>query len=248
MTSIDKIREMGREYSCRALPAGVTLQKYLGDARRVVRNGRRNQAAITDKLAKVAKDLEAPPRAVKAATAAVANFTQQQQYRKSRKELARQLPGYAAIVAEKLNAMGIQASAKSPLRLARNLSFLTGGTKNSVSRERAIDLFRAFMSDSIRLKGHASVVLPAVPQPKVERTGFYWSREWRDLRYRRIKASGGKCQACGRGKKDGSIIHIDHIKPRSKYPELELDFDNTQVLCDDCNLGKSNTDETDWRE
>ena len=42
-------------------------------------------------------------------------------------------------------------------------------------------------------------------------------------------------------------IHVDHIKPRSKYPELELDINNLQVLCEDCNIGKSNIDETDWR-
>jgi len=42
-------------------------------------------------------------------------------------------------------------------------------------------------------------------------------------------------------------IHVDHIKPRSKFPELELVFDNLQVLCDDCNIGKSNVDSTDFR-
>jgi 5-methylcytosine-specific restriction endonuclease McrA len=42
-------------------------------------------------------------------------------------------------------------------------------------------------------------------------------------------------------------IHIDHIKPRSKYPELELEFDNLQVLCATCNVKKSNIDETDYR-
>jgi len=42
-------------------------------------------------------------------------------------------------------------------------------------------------------------------------------------------------------------MHIDHIKPRSKYPELTFVFENLQVLCEDCNVGKSNLDETDWR-
>jgi 5-methylcytosine-specific restriction endonuclease McrA len=28
---------------------------------------------------------------------------------------------------------------------------------------------------------------------------------------------------------------------------LELTLSNLQVLCEDCNLGKSNTDATDWR-
>jgi 5-methylcytosine-specific restriction endonuclease McrA len=29
---------------------------------------------------------------------------------------------------------------------------------------------------------------------------------------------------------------------------LALEITNLQVLCADCNIGKSNTDETDWRE
>lgn len=78
--------------------------------------------------------------------------------------------------------------------------------------------------------------------------GFYQSREWRELRVRVIEWHEGKCAMCGRTHKEhGVVIHIDHIKPRSKYPELELRFDNLQILCEDCNLGKSNKYETDWR-
>lgn len=40
---------------------------------------------------------------------------------------------------------------------------------------------------------------------------------------------------------------VDHIKPRSKFPELELKEDNLQLLCNSCNMGKSNKDETDFR-
>ena len=42
----------------------------------------------------------------------------------------------------------------------------------------------------------------------------------------------------------GVVLHVDHIKPRSKFPELELSLDNTQVLCADCNLGKGAWDDT----
>jgi len=42
-------------------------------------------------------------------------------------------------------------------------------------------------------------------------------------------------------------MHVDHIRPRSKSPSLELDPDNLQVLCKACNLGKSNLDDTDFR-
>jgi 5-methylcytosine-specific restriction endonuclease McrA len=76
---------------------------------------------------------------------------------------------------------------------------------------------------------------------------FYRSKEWRALRYQVLKANGAKCQCCGRSAKDGAVMHVDHIKPRSKFPELELSLENLQVLCDCCNIGKSNKDDTDWR-
>lgn len=76
---------------------------------------------------------------------------------------------------------------------------------------------------------------------------FFSSHEWREARYMVLQIHGGICQLCGRGRKDGVIIHVDHIKPRSKYPELALVINNLQILCEDCNLGKSNKDETDWR-
>lgn len=74
---------------------------------------------------------------------------------------------------------------------------------------------------------------------------FYLSKEWRELRYKAIIIYKRMCFCCGATNKQ---IHVDHIKPRSKYPELELDLNNLQLLCVDCNLGKSNKDETDWRK
>ncbi len=77
---------------------------------------------------------------------------------------------------------------------------------------------------------------------------FYESREWRELRVKVLEKYECKCMMCGRSPKDhGIVIHVDHIKPRSKYPELELDFNNLQILCEDCYLGKLNKYETDWR-
>lgn len=77
---------------------------------------------------------------------------------------------------------------------------------------------------------------------------FYASKEWRILRYRVIKKYGGECMACGKSKKrHGIVIHVDHIKPRSKFPTLAFEFSNLQILCEDCNLGKLDIDQTDWR-
>lgn len=76
---------------------------------------------------------------------------------------------------------------------------------------------------------------------------FYTSREWIAVRYEVIKKSKGRCQACGAKASDGITLHVDHIKPRSKFPALELSITNLQVLCDMCNIGKGAWDETDWR-
>lgn len=77
--------------------------------------------------------------------------------------------------------------------------------------------------------------------------GFYSSREWRALRVKALLKNGRKCCLCGASPKTGIVLHVDHIKPRSLYPELELDLENLQILCEDCNLGKSNKYEDDWR-
>jgi len=77
---------------------------------------------------------------------------------------------------------------------------------------------------------------------------FYSSKKWREVRYIVLQQSNGTCELCGARASDGVQLHVDHIKPRSKFPELQFNLDNLQVLCDDCNLGKSNYDDTDWRD
>ncbi len=76
---------------------------------------------------------------------------------------------------------------------------------------------------------------------------FYESWAWTTLRYKVLQKYGAKCMCCGATKEDGAVIQVDHVKPRHKYPELELDFDNQQVLCKPCNRGKGAWDETDFR-
>ena len=76
---------------------------------------------------------------------------------------------------------------------------------------------------------------------------FYQSEPWYAVRYRALLKYGARCQCCGRSRHENVIIHVDHIKPRSKYPELELDLGNLQVLCHECNAGKRASDVTDWR-
>ncbi|MFS1702736.1 HNH endonuclease [Alteromonas sp. AMM-1] len=74
-------------------------------------------------------------------------------------------------------------------------------------------------------------------------TNFYQTRAWRALRLRVLSESGGSCSYCGSGTEHGTVLHVDHIKPRSKYPHLALDIANLQVLCEDCNLGKADNEQ-----
>ena len=69
---------------------------------------------------------------------------------------------------------------------------------------------------------------------------FYRSRKWFALRSRVLtawKRSGLPCALCGRPidwvNKSNSPI-VDHIQPRRKRPDLELTFNNLQILCRTC--------------
>lgn len=73
---------------------------------------------------------------------------------------------------------------------------------------------------------------------------FFGSEQWKNLRKQVFAKYGKKCMKCGNTKR---VMHVDHIKPRSKHPHLEFDFNNLQVLCAPCNVKKSNIDETDYR-
>jgi len=77
--------------------------------------------------------------------------------------------------------------------------------------------------------------------------GFYRSAEWLSVRYIVIRAGRGCCEACG-ADSSTTQLHVDHIKPKSRFPELALNPENLQLLCRECNFGKSNTDCIDWRK
>lgn len=73
-------------------------------------------------------------------------------------------------------------------------------------------------------------------------TNFYRTKAWRELRLSILLASDCSCKICGNTSEKGAVLHVDHIKPRSLYPELALEASNLQVLCEDCNIAKSNND------
>lgn len=76
---------------------------------------------------------------------------------------------------------------------------------------------------------------------------FLQTYEWRKVRMEALKKYGPKCMCCGATPATGAVMNVDHIKPRKLFPQLALDIDNLQILCHDCNHGKGNWDQTDWR-
>ena len=94
------------------------------------------------------------------------------------------------------------------------------------------------------LKSEFRKVQPPLDNDYDKIAAFYQSYEWRRLRYFVLKNYGRKCMLCGTTE---GAMHGDHIKPLRKYWELRLDPENIQILCEVCNHGKGNWDETDWR-
>lgn len=56
------------------------------------------------------------------------------------------------------------------------------------------------------------------------------------MRYQVLVRDKATCQICGASKKDGVVLHVDHILPVAKGGKSTLD--NLRTLCDRCNLGK----------
>lgn len=73
---------------------------------------------------------------------------------------------------------------------------------------------------------------------------FYLTDKWRNLKKRVLRLYGVTCMKCGA---TNTVMHVDHIKPRSKRPDLEMDINNLQVLCKGCNMDKGNTNDIDYR-
>jgi 5-methylcytosine-specific restriction endonuclease McrA len=92
----------------------------------------------------------------------------------------------------------------------------------------------------------------AKPTPDVKQR-FYASVPWKRLRYAILAANaarnGGtaRCELCATQAAAGAPLHCDHVVPLSKDWSRRLDPANLQVLCGNCNHGKSNRDAIDWR-
>lgn len=60
---------------------------------------------------------------------------------------------------------------------------------------------------------------------------FYNSKEWKELRKQAFERDHYTCVDCTRV---GRELEANHIKPRSKFPELKLVLSNIETLCKKC--------------
>ena len=66
------------------------------------------------------------------------------------------------------------------------------------------------------------------------------------LRWQVFQRDDWRCVSCGKTVDEGARLEVDHIIPRSKGGKDELS--NFQTLCRECNIGKSNRNQTDLRK
>lgn len=82
---------------------------------------------------------------------------------------------------------------------------------------------------------------PSMPeaQAKVATRKTPRNINWR-LRALVLMRDGARCRLCGAHPASGAMLHVDHIRPWSKGGETV--FENLQILCEVCNIGKSNVE------
>ena len=62
------------------------------------------------------------------------------------------------------------------------------------------------------------------------------SNHYLKIRFMVLRRDGFACSYCGRGKKEGVTLHVDHIDPKSNGGAYAID--NLTTACMECNIGK----------
>lgn len=96
---------------------------------------------------------------------------------------------------------------------------------------KALEAFVSWANDGIEL--------PDVPQKVAAPRRTSREPNWR-LRALVLLRDGATCRMCGARPEHGVRLHVDHIKPWIKGGETVIE--NLQVLCERCNIGKSDVD------
>lgn len=85
------------------------------------------------------------------------------------------------------------------------------------------------------------------PRSVEDGLAFYRTPEWKRARIDALIRLGRRCGCCGASPETGAVLNVDHIKPLRFNWHLRLDQNNLQILCADCNAGKGNRLEVDFR-
>lgn len=75
-------------------------------------------------------------------------------------------------------------------------------------------------------------LIEAIKQGDVSK--FYKSSEWKDKRRQILRRDNYECQRCKREGRFSRATTVHHIKHLIDYPELALDDENLESLCDAC--------------
>jgi hypothetical protein len=117
--------------------------------------------------------------------------------------------------------------------LTKEISKYSSGTyeKRFKGWMRALEAFVAWANEET-----------AVPATSLIQRGGRQSPRQANWRQRAIvlMRDGAKCRLCGASPQSGAKLHVDHIVPWSRGGETVIE--NLQVLCEQCNIGKSNVD------
>lgn len=140
----------------------------------------------------------------------------------------------------------ISANAPTLLTITQDFNFNVSDEAYAVYKQVSPYVYTAPKNASVKPKINKPRGFKSWSEYTKVRNAFYQSNEWREVRYKALLRSNGRCVCCGRSAKDGAVLNVDHIIPLVKAWDRRTDLDNLQVLCKDCNFGKSGTDETRW--
>ncbi len=82
---------------------------------------------------------------------------------------------------------------------------------------------------------------PKWSRRKKAKDPFYDSKEWKQIRAKKIKANP-VCEVCN----DAPTQQVDHVIPMFKNPALKLSYDNLQSQCRSCHAKKSQKESREY--
>lgn len=118
--------------------------------------------------------------------------------------------------------------------LTRNCSKYSSGTY-----EKRFGGWRAALEAFVRWANEGEMSLAPKASERTFNSRTPRKVNWR-LRALVLMRDGACCRLCGAAPHDGAKLHVDHIVPWSKGGETTIE--NLQILCNVCNIGKSDVE------